>query len=195
MTPVQRKRLEEVLDAYGATTSRWPVEELDDLLALVGSSPEARALMDEHLRLDTALAMLGEPPASDRLADRLKGLRPPVPVSKVRPRPVALVAGWLGVDRWQPVAAGFAAASLLFAAVWFSLASGPSGLSGDTGSVSVADIPAIVPAGIPAEIPPRQTASAETPETASDLSLVDLPTPAFDRIEDSEPLITAVAVE
>lgn len=49
------RRLEEVLDAYGASPERWPEEERGSLLALTEENAEARAMCDEAARLDTWL--------------------------------------------------------------------------------------------------------------------------------------------
>ena len=49
------KRLEQVLESYGADPGRWPAEERSGLESLLAESPDARALRDDAARLDSIL--------------------------------------------------------------------------------------------------------------------------------------------
>lgn len=99
------ERLEQVLDAYGASPDRWPEDERAALLALVEESTGARALCDEAARLDALLDQAGEIPSpSPELAQRIvsRGPKSTQP-SRVR--------------RWAPMVPIAAAAML---ALWIA---------------------------------------------------------------------------
>jgi hypothetical protein len=49
------ERLREVLDVYGAETSRWPAAERAALESLVAHSQEARAVFDDEVRMERVL--------------------------------------------------------------------------------------------------------------------------------------------
>lgn len=55
------RRLEELIDAYGADPARWPAAERAAAQALLAIEPAARTLQDRARRLDSALDAL--PPA------------------------------------------------------------------------------------------------------------------------------------
>ena len=80
-------RLRDVVGAYGAAAHRWPVADRAAALALVAESAEARALLDDALKLDLMLDAAPAPePASDLLVSRIMAARPrSVPVAVVQP--------------------------------------------------------------------------------------------------------------
>ena len=65
-------RLEEVLDAYGASPQRWPENEREELLTFVEGSARARSLVETAARLDDWMdaASPMDGPSPD-LADRI----------------------------------------------------------------------------------------------------------------------------
>ena len=105
----EMRRLEQVLDAYGANPGRWPKAEADELMGLVRRDREARARFDETTALERVLAAApGVHPASiaaltDRIAASAKNDRQPVQFS-ARPQLVGRRAG-MTVLRWPAIAA------------------------------------------------------------------------------------------
>lgn len=70
-------RLREIVGAYGAAAHRWPAAERAAALALVAGNADARALLDDALRLDLMLdAAPAAEPASDMLVSRIMAARP-----------------------------------------------------------------------------------------------------------------------
>jgi hypothetical protein len=65
------ERLRQILDAYGASPERWPAAERDAALALLDSTPEARAARNVAARLDAALDLAPAADASDELTARV----------------------------------------------------------------------------------------------------------------------------
>jgi anti-sigma factor RsiW len=97
------RRLDELLDAYGADPRRWPEGERAAAEALLASSPALRAHVDETARLDALLdALPAEPAPSPRLRAQVLASSPRRPRSVRR----MLVAAAL------PLAAGLL--------LWFS---------------------------------------------------------------------------
>ena len=74
---VTLERLQALLDAYGSAPERWPEEERAAATALIDSSSEARALVEEVAALDALLAKVLEPEVSAALISRLKSMDPP----------------------------------------------------------------------------------------------------------------------
>jgi hypothetical protein len=67
-------RFEQILDIYGSTPEKWPVDESDAALALAGDSRIARELWDEARRLDQALdVLIAVPPPAALAAQVLMG--------------------------------------------------------------------------------------------------------------------------
>ena len=66
------KRLEQVLESYGADPERWPADDRSGLESLLAESPDARALRDAAARLDSILDTAGEiPTPPPQLAARI----------------------------------------------------------------------------------------------------------------------------
>lgn len=65
-----QERLQEVLEAYGASPDRWPEEERAPLAQLIDASAEARALHERAVRLDQVLDAAGpiDAPSPDLVA-------------------------------------------------------------------------------------------------------------------------------
>jgi hypothetical protein len=98
-------RLRDLLDAWGTAEDRWPADERAAALALIASSPDARALRDEAARLDALLdADPADAPSDLLIARVLAGAPKPAPAHRVRGVrwlvPLAMAAGlawlWLG---------------------------------------------------------------------------------------------------
>ena len=53
--PLSLTRAEEILNAYGAESERWPEDERGDLLRLLAQSPELQALRETASQLDDLL--------------------------------------------------------------------------------------------------------------------------------------------
>lgn len=70
------ERLKEIVDAWGASPSRWPAAERPAAEALVAASAEARRLVDAALHLDTLLDAAPVEPPSEALMARLMAARP-----------------------------------------------------------------------------------------------------------------------
>lgn len=105
-------RLQEILEAYGATPERWPEEERDALVRLLDRSPEARAKRDDAGRLDALLdASSGIPPARADLFEKIVAQAPRAAPPVVRFR------------RWAAVIPIAAAAAI---AVWIARTPEPS---------------------------------------------------------------------
>jgi len=87
------ERLHTLLDAYGASPSRWPAAEREAAEAMIAASDGARAAFAEAAHLDAMLDQAPPPPAADRLGWRLRAVGPkaePV-VASGKPR-----TGWMG---------------------------------------------------------------------------------------------------
>jgi hypothetical protein len=105
---MNRERLDELIDAYGADPVRWPAAERAAAQALLARTPDARTRLAEAAALDSRLdSWPGSVPALDpaRLAAAASAVPQPRPLS--RPRTAI---------RWTPFAwqgaAGLAAAAL-----------------------------------------------------------------------------------
>jgi len=73
---ISMERLKEMVDAWGASPSRWPEAERPAAEALVAASAEARRLVDEALHLDTLLDAAPVEAPSEALMARLMAARP-----------------------------------------------------------------------------------------------------------------------
>jgi len=79
------RRLDELLDAYGADPARWPADERAAAEALLASSPELRARVTAAAQLDALLDVMpavSEPSAA--LRERVLASATPPPVSAMR---------------------------------------------------------------------------------------------------------------
>lgn len=71
MNDMTEKRFEEIIAAYGADPARWPDDERADAEALLASSDNARAILEDAARLDAALNEARPPHASSALMGRV----------------------------------------------------------------------------------------------------------------------------
>lgn len=63
---MDEQRLVAILDAYGGDPARWPADEREAALGLLGRSSRLQALREEALRLDASLDDWGlSPPSAD----------------------------------------------------------------------------------------------------------------------------------
>lgn len=76
MAEITQERLEQLLDAYGATPERWPSEERAAAERLIATSPAARAARDEAVALDQLLDTLPAEQPDPRLAARVLAAAP-----------------------------------------------------------------------------------------------------------------------
>jgi len=140
------QRLQELFDAYGARSDRWPLSELAGALTLLRDSAEARQRRDEAARLDAvldrAVTRAPSPGLLDRVLATASGVRPPIartapcrhPNDHRTPSdgPLYVHPPRQAARRWRSVAAAasFAAAAAAVA-LWLA---GPSGTPHDTGT-------------------------------------------------------------
>ncbi|MEQ8281618.1 MAG: hypothetical protein RIC04_02510 [Parvibaculum sp.] len=117
------ERLKEIVDAWGASPSRWPEAERGAAEALLAASSEARGLVAEAQRLDALLDAAPVEAPSAALMERLMAARPR-PAANAPSRTVAERRGWWRalVDTVWPdgspaVAAGTLAASIMLGVV------------------------------------------------------------------------------
>lgn len=101
--PMDLARLAEILDAYGADPSRWPVSERAAVEALIAGSPEAAAMREDAAALDMLMEISAAPAPSPELMVRVLADNEP--------------SGWLSAlwpfgPVWQPASAMAAAAVL-----------------------------------------------------------------------------------
>lgn len=74
--PMTLQRLGELLEAYGARSEGWPVEEQSAALALLRESAEGRRLRNQAAALDTVLDRSRAPAPSAALLDRVLAAAP-----------------------------------------------------------------------------------------------------------------------
>ncbi|MBX3495958.1 MAG: hypothetical protein KF769_06930 [Parvibaculum sp.] len=117
------ERLKEIVDAWGASPSRWPAAERGPAEALLAASSEARGLVAEAQRLDALLDAAPVEAPSAALMARLMAARPRAAASAPS-RTAADPRGWWRalVDAVWPdgspaVAAGTLAASIMLGVV------------------------------------------------------------------------------
>lgn len=122
MTP---ERVKKIIDAYGASSHRWPAAERNAALTLIGNTPSLAAYQQQADALDGVLALAPQPSVPTSLveavlasaADRdLPGtVSPPVQAGIPRRFWDAVTQLWPGMPVWQP-AVGFAAS--LAVGIW-----------------------------------------------------------------------------
>lgn len=115
------ERLERLLDAYGASPERWPVEERQAALALLDRSAEARARRDLAAQLDALLDAAPAPEPSRDLVARILAAAPGVPT-----RIGGDAAGLRRARLWPYVAAAAPLAAAAALALWIRYAPEPS---------------------------------------------------------------------
>ncbi len=91
---VTLNRLGVLLDAYGAAPERWPEEERSAALALIDTSADAQALLEEARAVDGLLGQIETPTVSPALLRKVHGLRQTRRPSLAAPL-VARVRDWL----------------------------------------------------------------------------------------------------
>ena len=88
------KDLEDLLATHGPDASRWPEDARQPALALLASSPAARALLDEARQLDAGLtAVFAAPPLPVGLRSRILAVAQPSPTW----------IDWLTTKMWRPL--------------------------------------------------------------------------------------------
>jgi len=113
MSSMELTRLAELLDAYGGDPGRWPAAERDAALALLASSPVARAQQQAAALLDAGLDAYSVAPPS-------AALRAAVIAASPRPRVgwrASLAGLWQDLGGWQLAGPAFAASLALGALV------------------------------------------------------------------------------
>ena len=68
---MDRRKFESIVQTYGADTERWPHTHRADMLALLDTDPQARAMLGQEAALDSLLGAM-EPPVSDTLEARIR---------------------------------------------------------------------------------------------------------------------------
>lgn len=81
------ERFAAIVDAYGASPMRWPVDERGAAEALLAVSAEARALLADARMLDGMLASAPVEAPSGALVERLMAARPRVAAAPVAAKP------------------------------------------------------------------------------------------------------------
>lgn len=122
MTP---ERVKKIIDAYGASSHRWPAAERSAALALIGDTPSLAAYQQQAEALDGVLALAPQPTVPTSLveavlasaADRDLPGTASTPVQAGTPQRFwdAVTQLWPGMPVWQP-AVGFAAS--LAVGIW-----------------------------------------------------------------------------
>ena len=65
------RKFDSIVQTYGADSERWPHAHRADMLALVDTDPQARAILGREAALDSLLGTV-EPPVSDTLEARIR---------------------------------------------------------------------------------------------------------------------------
>ena len=68
---MDRQKFESIVQTYGADTERWPHAHRADMLALLDTDPQARAILGQEAALDSLLVAM-EPPVSGTLEARIR---------------------------------------------------------------------------------------------------------------------------
>ena len=68
---MDRQKFESIVQTYGADTERWPHAHRTDMLALLDTDPQARAILGQEAALDSLLGAI-EPPVSGTLEARIR---------------------------------------------------------------------------------------------------------------------------
>lgn len=101
------ERLNEVLDAYGASADRWPTDERASLERLIETSAQARALHEDVARFDRLLDAAGpidtpSPALFDRIVDKAPRSTEPSAIRRWAPlvpiAAAAMLALWIARD-------------------------------------------------------------------------------------------------
>ena len=130
--PMDRRRLTELLAAYGANAESWPADERQAALELLARDPVARREREREASLDALLDAAVEPVASEALAGRILAAAPvagterrsadtPNRVRVLRRPPAA--AAWRA-PRALAITVPLAAAAML--AIWLTTGPTPS---------------------------------------------------------------------
>lgn len=109
-------RFAALTDAYGAAPGQWPAGERADAEAFLARSADARRLHDNALQLDTVLARVSAPPASDILQARLMAAM----AQKHAPRPGILL--WIAS---RPMARPIMLTAMAVLGLYLGMAAGP----------------------------------------------------------------------
>jgi len=120
-------RLQEIVDAWGASPSRWPEAERSAAEALVAASAEARRLVGEALRLDALLDAAPVEAPSAALMARLMAARPR-PVAAAPQRAPETRNRWRGLlDAVWPYGSPALPAGTLAASIMLGILVGSAG--------------------------------------------------------------------
>lgn len=122
MTP---ERVKNIIDAYGASSHRWPAAERSAALALIGETPSLATYQQQAEVLDGVLALAPQPSAPTSLVEAVLASAADRNLPGTASRPVqasapqrfwdAVAQLWPGMPVWQP-AVGFAAS--LAVGIW-----------------------------------------------------------------------------
>jgi hypothetical protein len=123
-------RFRRLIEAYGADPARWPPPERAAALALLATSAQARAALEDARRLDALLAADRRPAPDASLAESIIARAAAQPQERPARSDRRLEPGGWSLPRLWPQAAGLLAAALLgFAVGWANLL--PSAFGGD----------------------------------------------------------------
>src|SRR5258708_12481530 len=111
--PLPASRLEAIVDAYGADSTRWPTSERALVLALLETDPSLRGMVTTQAALDEILAAMRPVAISETLAariladfDRHASARNTVLTRRIVSAVEKLgQALWPGAPLWQPLSA------------------------------------------------------------------------------------------
>lgn len=136
MTP---ERVKTIIDAYGASSHRWPAAERGAALALIDDTPSLAAYQQQAEALDGVLALAPRPSAPTSLVEAVLASAADLDLPGAASAPVqagahrrfwdAMAQLWPGMPVWQP-AVGFAAS--LAVGIWAG-AQGLVPLTADSG--------------------------------------------------------------
>ena len=106
-TPMTLERLKALLDAYGASPDRWPVDERPGAEALLKDNRDAQALAADTRRFDTVLDSAPAATPSPELRARILSAFDRVASQPSVRRLIDRIANivWPGAPLWQPSAA------------------------------------------------------------------------------------------
>lgn len=109
------KRFQDILDIYGADSTRWPLDDRAEAVAFLKADPAARDAFEDARALDVLLTQTSEcPPAPLDLCDRIMASLPPLPESTAEHNAIFSEPGSV---RTEPVAEVFSFAPARAAAV------------------------------------------------------------------------------
>jgi len=120
------ERFRELLDAYGAESARWPVEEREAALLLAAGSEEARRLRKEAKRLDSLLDRSVSPKPSAELIARVMSGIPSRRASSARRWGIGFArALWSMRGSYAAAGAACGLAALILLILWMGRSSEP----------------------------------------------------------------------